>query len=134
MLDGRHWEDSDCICLPVEDEEFACCHFGGSKRLVGERGNEVHDRLVFAISFDSMLRNEDLCGFRQEFTEGGQELMPESLTVHVINFHGKIFHKFALDFLKTNCQTAAETFEIISLSELVNSLKGHPIFLQEAGM
>ncbi len=55
--------------------------------------------------------------------------MPESSMVHGVDFHGKIFCKFALDSIEANIQRAAETFVILSLFYLVNSLKGQPNLL-----
>jgi len=55
--------------------------------------------------------------------------VPEGATVHIVDSHGKILREFALDFLETDCQVAAETLEILSLFDLINSLEGQPNLL-----
>ena len=129
MLEGWHWDYCDRACLLVEDEESTHCHFNGSKRFVKEHGNKVHNCLMFSVPFDSLLCNEYICNFRQQLVEGCKKLVPEGMTVHVVNPHGIILCKFVLDFLKPDCQVAAETLVIVSNFEHLNYLEGQPNLL-----
>ncbi len=61
--------------------------------------------------------------------KGCKELVPEGAMVHVLDLHGIVFCKFTLDFLKPDCQVAAETLIILSLFDLINSLEGQPNLL-----
>lgn len=130
MLEGWHWDYCDRACLLVEDEESTHCHFNGSKRFVKEHGNKVHNCLMFSVPFDSLLCNEYICNFRQQLVEGCKKLVPEGMTVHVVNPHGIILCKFVLDFLKPDCQVAAETLVIISNFDSI-IWRVNQIFLQE---